>query len=730
MKGWLVTVAIVAGCSKPVVKPTSMGTAGAGTSIAEGASSPLALSATGADPYLHLEDVESASSLAWVEEKNKETMAKYGSGAPFTELKAKLQRVLDSKDAIPAITKIGGGYYNFWKDAKHERGIWRRVQSIAEYKKASPKWETVIDLDALSKTEQTNWVWHGAQCLYPTYDRCLVALSRGGADAQFIREFDLSSKTFLADGFVLPEAKSDVSWRDRDTIYVATEFGPDSLTASGYPRIVKVWNRGTPLSEARTVYEGKPADMVVGAQRQWDHGKAYDWVTRVPAFFEAEQFLMLDGKLVRIDAPISAKLDLWNGQLLIVLRKDWTVGEKTWLKGSCLSAPLTAFLAGERNFKQLFEPSPTRSLDAVRPMKNVVILDQLDNLRSQIVLASLNAQGEWTKESLKTPVYDSVNASPVDEQTSDEYWLAQSGFLTPQTLAIGSGKHPATILKKQPQLFDGKGLEVQQHFAISKDGTRVPYYQVSRKEIPMDGSNPTLLYGYGGFEVSLLPSYLSIAGNAWLSRGGVYVQANIRGGGEYGPAWHEAALREKRQHAYDDFIAVAEDLIRRKVTTPEKLGIRGGSNGGLLMGVMMTERPDLFGAVWSHAPLLDMKRFNKMLAGASWMAEYGNPDKPEDWAFISKYSPYQNTNLEVKYPPVLFTTSTRDDRVHPGHARKMVAKLEAEGHPNVYFWENTEGGHGGAATNAQKATLESLGYTFLADQLKLSPKPVKPPKQR
>ncbi|HEY1554051.1 MAG TPA: prolyl oligopeptidase family serine peptidase [Kofleriaceae bacterium] len=673
------------------------------------------------DPYLWLEDVTGDKSLAWVRERNKASQGELEAAPGFTVLRDRFRTILESKDKLPYATKRGRYLYNFWQDDANPRGLIRRT-SLAEYKKAKPAWETVLDIDQLNKDEHASWVFKGEGCLYPKYERCLVELSPGGGDSVVIRELDMVKKKFVDGGFSLPEGKSSLGWKDENTVYVATDFGPGTMTPSGYPRIVKEWKRGTPITAAVTVYEAQPTDVAAGASRAWDHGKSYDLVSREISAFTSETFLRgKDGKLVKIDVPVDASPDIWNDQLLVTLRTDWKVGDKTWPKGALLATSLPAFLAGKRDFTMLYAPSPTTSLDSTAGLKSSIVMNELDNVHNKLSVWTLGAAGWKHKPMAGIAGGDLATRSvwAVDSDgTSDDYWLSTSGFIEPSTLALGALGKAAAPLKKSPAFFDSTGLVVEQHFATSKDGTKIPYFQISKDKLALDGSHPTILYGYGGFEISLTPGYDPVSGAAWIERGGVYVVANIRGGAEYGPAWHQAALKHDRQRAYDDFIAVGEDLIARKVTSTPHLGINGGSNGGLLMGVMLVERPDLWGAIVCQAPLLDMKRYHKLLAGASWMEEYGDPDNAEDWAALSKFSPYQNVKAGTKYPRTLFTSSTRDDRVHPGHARKMVARMLEQGH-DVLYYENIEGGHGGAADAEQAAYVNALKYTFFAKQLGL-----------
>ena len=670
------------------------------------------------DRYLWLEDVTGEKPLAWARARNAETTKALAETDAFRALDARILAILDSDARIPIVEKLGPWYYNFWRDAKNPRGLWRRT-SLDEYRKEHPQWELVIDLDALAAADKENWVWHGADCLKPEYERCLVQLSRGGADAGVVREFALPSKTWVKDGFVLPEAKSNTGWLDRDTLYVGTDFGPGSMTTSGYPRVAKIWKRGMPLASAETLYEAKADDMMAFAYRDQTKGFIRDFVDRRMTFYTSELYLRRDGKLVKVDKPDSANAGVHRDLLLLELRDDWTVGGKTYPAGALLAADFEGFLNGERRFDVLFQPTERRSLAAFSPTLHHVLLNELDNVRNRVYVLS-RKDGAWSREPLPgMPALGTVSAEAVDDEESDDYFVTVTDYLTPTSLAMGAAGQPApaTRLKQLPAFFDAQGLIVSQHEVTSKDGTRVPYFQVSRRALALDGTNPTLLYGYGGFEIPMVPGYSGGVGAAWLERGGVYVVANIRGGGEFGPKWHQAALKANRPRAYEDFIAIAEDLVQRKVTSTPHLGIQGGSNGGLLMGNMLTMRPDLWGAVVCQVPLLDMRRYHHLLAGASWMEEYGNPDDPKEWEFIRTFSPYQNFKAGVKYPPTLFMTSTRDDRVHPGHARKMAAQMIEDGQPVLYY-ENIEGGHGGAANNKQTAFMNALAYTFLWSRLR------------
>lgn len=667
------------------------------------------------DPYAWLEEVEGSRALDWVKAQNDRTEARLAASPQFKQMDSSIREVLDSDAKIPGVQKIGEYYYNFWKDRQHERGVWRRT-TLDEYRKPSPKWETVLDLDALNKAENAQWVWHGADCLRPDYKRCLIALSRGGSDADVTREFDLSTKQFVSDGFFRPEAKGGLGWIDADTVYVYTDFGPGSQTSSGYPRIVKRWRRGQPLQKAELVYEGKADDMYIAAVHDDTPGFERDFVSRTLAFYNDELYLRdADGKLHKIDAPNSANKSVKREWLTLELRDPWTVGGKTYAAGSLLATRFDDFMAGKREFEVLFAPTETASLAGVAWTRRHLVLNVLDDVKNRLSVLTPGADGWKKSEFVGAPAFGTLGVQAVDSDDSDAVWLTATDYLTPTTLSLAELGQPPQTLKTMPAFFDASRDTIEQHFATSLDGTRVPYFLVRPKDLAFDGQAPTLLYGYGGFEISMTPAYSGGLGRAWLDNGGVYVVANMRGGGEYGPRWHQAALKQNRHKAYEDMAAVAQDLVTRKITSAPHLGVQGGSNGGLMAGNMLTQYPQLFGAVVVQVPLLDMKRYSHLLAGASWMAEYGDPDT-DDWQFIQTFSPYHLFDAKKPYPPVIFLTSTRDDRVHPGHARKMAAKMIEAGKDVTYF-ENIEGGHGGAANNAQQAHMSALAYSFLWERL-------------
>jgi prolyl oligopeptidase len=670
-----------------------------------------------ADPHHWLEEVFGDTALDWVRAENERTEGELTQRPGFEPLRQQLLAIYNSRERIPYVVQIGSHYYNFWRDAQHVRGIWRRT-SPEQYRLPEPEWETVLDLDALGAAEDESWVWKGATVLRPDEDRVLVQLSRGGGDAIVVREFDLGQKEWVTDGFNLPEAKSQVAWIDRHQVFVGTDFGPDSLTTSGYPRLVKLWRRGTPLADAPLVFEAHVDDLAAAGTRSLQpDGREYQLIIRSITFYTSETFHRdAGGQLRKLDLPLDVQVDVFRQHLLVTLRSEWTVDSRTYPAGALLALPFDQFVSGARDFAVLFTPGPRRALEGFSSTRDHLILNELENVRHQLYVLTPTAKG-WQRRPLPAPEFGSVSAQGVAPLRSNEYFLTTSDFLTPASLFHGDLSRDSRVLLKQlPEFFSADGLEITQHEAVSADGTRIPYFLVARKDLRLDGSTPTLLYGYGGFEVSMTPGYSGGLGVGWLRPGGAYVLANIRGGGEFGPSWHQAALKENRQRAYDDFIAVAEDLIRRRITSPAHLGIMGGSNGGLLVGVMLTQRPDLFGAVVCQVPLLDMRRYHRLLAGASWMGEYGNPDVPEEWEFIRRYSPYHNVRPEAAYPRTLLTTSTRDDRVHPGHARKMAARLKELGHDHLYF-ENTEGGHAGAADNRQQAFMNALAFEFLRQEL-------------
>ncbi|OBF24359.1 peptidase [Mycobacterium kubicae] len=658
-----------------------------------------------ADPYLWLEDVTGDDALDWVRARNEPTLARF-CDEEFERMRVEALEVLDTDARIPYVVRRGEYLYNFWRDAANPRGLWRRT-TLESYRTDSPEWDVLIDVDALGHTDNQKWVWAGAGVIEPEHTRALVALSPGGSDASVVREFDLRTGAFLDDGFQLPQAKSQVTWEDPDTVLLGTDFGADSLTDSGYPRVIKRWRRGTPLADAETVFEGERADVRVFASVDRTPGFERTLLGRALDFWNDELYELRGSELIRIDAPTDAGVSTHRDWILIELRTDWTVGDITYRAGSLLAAAYREFLAGTAALSVVFEPDEHTSLNQYAWTRDRLLMVTLADVASRVEVVT---PGSWQREPMPGIPAATNTVIVAADDTGDEFFLDSSGFNSPSRLMRGDATGELALIKSAPAFFDPDSVSVTQHFVASADGTSIPYSMV--RPVGAEGPGPTLLYGYGGFETSNTPSYSGVLGRLWLSRGGTYVLANIRGGGEYGPNWHTQAMREGRHKVAEDFVAVADDLVRRGITTVAQLGAQGGSNGGLLMGIMLTKYPERFGALVCSVPLLDMKRYHLLLAGASWMAEYGDPDNPDDWAFISEYSPYQNISADRRYPPILMTTSTRDDRVHPGHARKMTAALAAAGHP-VWYYENIEGGHGGAADNEQLAFKSALSYSFL-----------------
>jgi prolyl oligopeptidase len=699
---------IVTGCAAPTSAPVTS----APPPSSDMAQRPLPPQ-NAEDPFLWLEEVEGERAMQWVESRNAATLAELSGSAAYQPIFDRVLSVLDSRDRIAFPSIMGDRLYNFWQDQENPRGVWRRT-SWESYLSGDPEWEIVLDVDALAAAEGVNWSYGGSTCLEPDYTRCLVRLSRGGADAVEVREFDTQTRQFVNDGFRLPEAKLSVAWVDRDALLVATDFGPGSMTASGYARQAKLWRRGTPLSSAQTLFEGEVSDVSVsvGAWRTAD--RTMNFVIHRPSFFQAARHMLEGGELVRLDLPLDANPSLVRDRLVVYLRSPWEVGGRTFPGGSLIHMAYSEFLAGDRGFELMLQPTDRQTVNSVSATSDYLLVSMLDNVRGELRRYSY-ADGRWSFEPVPAPAMGNVGVAATSPH-SNRYFFTYSGFTQPTTLYLAQEDGAVREVRSLPAMWNTEGQRVEQYEVRSRDGTRIPYFVVRAEDIEMDGRNPTLLYAYGGFEVSMTPSYSPATGVSWMERGGVYVVANIRGGGEFGPQWHRSALLENRQRAYDDFIAVAEDLIARRITSAEHLGIMGGSNGGLLIGAALTQRPELFGAAVIQVPLLDMRRYHTLLAGASWMAEYGDPDDPEQWEFIGRYSPYQNIREGMDYPRVLFTTTTRDDRVHPGHARKMAARMEEMGYPVLYF-ENTEGGHGSGVTSEQRARMQAVTYAYLWEQL-------------
>jgi prolyl oligopeptidase len=670
------------------------------------------------DPYTWLEDVHGAKQLEWVKQRNDVALKQLKNDPDYQKNYDAILTVLDATDRIPFGQLYFSHVFNFWQDQDHVRGIWRRA-TIASYETPSPRWETLIDVDQLAAAENKNWVFKRASCAIDL-TRCLVALSLGGGDAVVLREFDPVAKRFLDDGFNLGEAKAEAAYIDADTILFSTDFGPGTLTASGYPRIVKVWRRGQALAEAKTVFEGRPEDVVISPGVFQSRDGATSLISRAVTFFDTEYSVLAGEETVKLPLPLSVDIKAEiDGHLIATLRKDWTPENGAPIaQGSLIAFPLKEFLATRMPPRTavLYAPNARSSVQRVAAGQDAVFASIFENVTGSIRSFKRDpATGAWSETRLELPPGGSTSIASANDFGPEAYFT-YNGFLTPTTLYSNRADGQPAAIKSLPARFDATPYQEEQHEAVSKDGTRIPYFVVRAKNAT--GPSPMLLYGYGGFEISQTPFYWTGTGLLWLPRGGSYAVANIRGGGEFGPSWHDAALKLNRQKAYDDFIAVAEDMIRRGLTTPRQLGIMGGSNGGLLVGAVAVQRPDLFGAVVCQVPLLDMIRFTRLGAGASWVGEYGDPANPVEREAILKYSPYQNVKRGVRYPPIFFITATSDDRVTPVHARKMYARMEEQGH-DALFYENTDGGHAAAANHSQQAEMNALTYVYLAQKLGL-----------
>ncbi len=672
------------------------------------------------DPYLWLEEIDGTAATAWADAESAKTLARF-SNPIFVADRDALAAILNRSDNIPLVTRRRGLLQNFWKDAANPRGLWRQT-TLESYRTDQPVWETLLDLDALAAAEGEDWIWGGASTLPGTHDRAILRLSRGGGDATVLREFDLTTRRFVADGFVLPEAKGGTEWLDRDTLLLSSSFGPDKATRAGYGRTIRLWPRGTDPLKAPVIFEIKPA-----SNSSWG-GKDPEAVPERLYFVEnVETFEQLvwigdrSGAKTRLDLPTHVRIDWHRDWIAIKPRKPWTVGGETYAPDTLLGISFSAFLAGDRRFTRLFEPGPRRALQGFFWSLDRLILSILDDL-DPLFEALTPSPGAWTRERIAgLPDKGVAHVWRLDteekESNGDLLASAQTPLMPASLFLLGLGKAPV-LLKQAPVTFDAGGLVVTRHEAVSVDGERIPYTQVGRPDA--SGETPVHLYGYGGFNISQLPYYNSAIGKLWLERGGTSVVASIRGGGEFGTPWHRAGMREGKRLSHDDFAAVAADLVTRGVTRPGRIAAEGGSNGGILITNMLTRYPERFGALFCTIPLIDMRRFNKLLAGASWVGEYGDPDKPEDWAFLAPMSAYHVAAAGKPYPPILIATLRRDDRVHPGHARKMAAKLKALGYP-AWFYEPAAGGHGYGKDNTERAAFTALGYAFLRDAIGWTP---------
>ncbi|MAW79154.1 MAG: S9 family peptidase [Parvularcula sp.] len=672
------------------------------------------------DPFLWLEAVEGEKALDWVREQNARSLEVLENDPRFEPMYEEALSVLTSDERL-ALGQIHNGHvYNFWQDDEHKRGLWRRA-SVESYRSGEPAWETVLDVDTLAAEEDRNWIRGSVVCLSPEYVHCMVELSDGGKDAGYWREFNTEEKAFVEGGFALDEAKSSVEWLDSDTLLIGTDRGEGSLTSSGYPRTVMRLERGGTVADAPVIFQGEETDVSSDARVEHEDGKTHVFVSRGVTFFESEYYYQDEqGGFNKLPLPLNADFQgVLDGRAVFFLREDWPYEGETYAQGNVVAYDLGAGVV-----ETVFEAADNQSVEDVEIGKTNIVIQYLEDVSGAAVRVTRSKKGDWKAKSIALPENGVVSLVSAGGGTDDAMFSFES-LTSPDSLYYVTAKNKVEKIAETPAFYDATGVVVEQRFATSADGTKVPYYIMGLDSVLKEGNAPTVQYGYGGFLVPILPYYYddpsrpqhgALAGLMWVKRGGVLVLSNIRGGSEYGSRWHQAALKENRQRAYDDFIAISEDLIETGVTRPEKLGAIGRSNGGLLMGAMLTQRPDLYSAIDIGVPLFDMKRYNKLLAGASWMGEYGNPDIPEEWAYISEYSPYQNLKADQPYPKVLFYTSTKDDRVHPGHARKAAAKMEDLGY-DFFYYENIEGGHGGTANQEQLAHRTALEWAYFARQL-------------
>ncbi|MEO1552868.1 MAG: prolyl oligopeptidase family serine peptidase [Pseudomonadota bacterium] len=717
--------AILAACVTVTEEATQTPATEAETSVTEQTETILEqpeMAAT--DPYMWMEDVEGEAALAWVNTQNDRSLAAIQAEPVYQDNYAKALDLATSNDRIPYGTVRDGLVYNFWQDETNVRGLWRRT-TLESYNTDAPDWETVLDFDQLSADEDKNWVFKGSNCFKPKGAEktlCFVSLSDGGKDAVINREFDLDSKTFVDGGFVTTESRQGLAWIDHDTVLAGTDWGDDgsTLTESGYPSSVRLWQRGTALEDAVEVYAGQKTDVGVWPwSSELDDGTMIYGAVESDTFFTRTYYMIEDGEAIAFPVPKKANLGgEYEGWQFVRLQEDWTVGDETFLTGDLVAFNLQDFLDTKAlpPVELVFRANERQAVNGVAVSKSAALLSINDNVASRILRLEHSETDGWTTMDVALPGTGQAGIAFADED-EETVFVNYEGFLSPDSLLTYDAETNTTAsLKSLPAKFDTDGLVVHQKEATSKDGTKVPYFVVHREGIELDGSTPTLLYAYGGFQVSMRPSYSGGIGRMWLERGGAYVLANIRGGGEFGPAWHQAGLKVERQRIYDDFIAVGEDLTAKGITSPEHLGIMGGSNGGLLMGVMITQRPDLWNAVVIQVPLLDMLRYHKLLAGASWIDEYGDPDIAEERAFLQATSPYHNFDASAEYPTPFFVTSTKDDRVHPAHARKMAKLFEDADKPFLYY-ENIDGGHSAAANQKERAKRTALEFSYLYDRL-------------
>ncbi len=671
-----------------------------------------------ADPYLEYEKVDSPTALAWVKTENAKTLRRLAGDPLYQDYYQYILQQLNADDRIivPSLYRNSNLVRNFWRDETHPQGFIRQTD-LEHFLAKDYQWQTVLDLDALSKAEGKTWVFGGSNYPYKRNDLAMLALSDGGKDAEEYREYDFAKREFVKDGFFLPESKSGLTWLDPDTLLVSSAFGEEEQTESGYPRVVKKWKRGTPFAEAETIYSVGKEDLRAGAGLiEIEDDRLALLMVRIIDFYNYENFLYDDGKLTKLLIPSDASfMGVYRGQALLSLKTDWETGGRIFKKGSVIYCPYEDLVKEEKNLRVLYEPAANSAVEDVSSSRDYLYLTISEDVKSRIFQYEF-ADGEWSRK--EVPLAP-MSAAYVTSVPRDKGFILfhETGFLhPPQLFRLDEKSFEKTLVQSLPARFNPDGYVVNQYFATSLDGTKVPYFAVHKKDLPLDGNNPVLQYGYGGFMNSELPGYHSVAEHCWLRKGGVYVVANIRGGGEYGPAWHDAAVGVDRHKSFEDFIAVSEDLVKRGYTSPKRLGILGGSNGGLLVGAVMVLRPDLYNAAVIQVPLLDMLRYHKLPPGASWMGEYGNPDDPVVAKAIRAYSPYQNLRQGVTYPAPFLATSAKDDRVHPGHARKFAKRLEEYGQ-DFYYYEELEGGHSGSANHEMMAKTSALEWVYLTKRL-------------
>lgn len=689
--------------------------------LALGSCSTLSAMTTPHDPYLWLEDIEGERAVAWVREQNARSLAQLEGDARYAPLYESAVAIATSQDRLPIGGVQDGYYYNFWQDGTHVRGIWRR-SPLAAYAAGQPQWETLLDVDALATAENANWVYKGADCLEGS-TRCMISLSDGGKDASTWREFDIARRAFVDGGFVVPEAKSSVAWLDADTLLVGTDWGPGTMTESGYASIIKRWSRGSPLQSAIEVIRGQNTDVGMFAAALQDvDGRRVPIAVEANTFFESTTWRLDGAAPAAFTLPQKATVQgLYKDRLIATLEQDWTpqgaaASDTAAIpSGSLVAIELNSATGPAPHVTVLHTPNARQSIGEVSITRDAVLVAGFDNVRGRLLRFAFDGRA-WIEGRIELPTTGSIHfagSSPTEQIAFATY----EDFLTPTTLyALEERATRARSIRSLPALFDASPYVTEQFEAVSRDGTRVPYFVLHRRDMALNGESPTLLWAYGGFQVSYTPAYSPFVGKLWLERGGVYVLANIRGGGEFGPAWHQAGLRTHRQVIYDDFYAVEQDLVARGVTSPRRLGIMGGSNGGLLMGVMLNQHPEMIHAAVVQVPLLDMLRYDQLLAGASWVDEYGSPANPEERRFLRSISPYQNLRARPDFPLPFVLTSTKDDRVHPGHARKYVARMMELGMPVLYY-ENIDGGHAAAANLNETARRRALEFTYLSQRL-------------